>query len=132
MHSIIILLRYLWASPATLLGLFIGAMGLCTRGGIRRRGRIIEFWGGFVTYLLRRMPITGGAGAMTFGHVVLGRDPTSLDYSREHELVHVRQYERWGPLFIPAYLACSTVLWCRGRNAYYDNPFEREAYEHCG
>ena len=41
-----------------------------------------------------------------------------------------RQCERWGPLFIPAYLLAS--LWIlfnpRGRNPYFDNPFEREAY----
>lgn len=72
------------------------------------------------------MPIA--ASAMTLGHVVLGRTPAALDISREHELVHVRQYELWGPLFVPAYLACSLWLWLRGGNAYFDNPFEKEAY----
>jgi hypothetical protein len=42
--------------------------------------------------------------------------------------VHVRQYERWGPFFIPAYLLCSVWLMLRGYNAYLDNPFEVEAY----
>jgi hypothetical protein len=65
---------------------------------------------------------------MTLGHVVLGRTASALDVSREHELVHVRQYERWGPLFIPAYLLCSALIWFRGGDAYRDNPFEREAY----
>jgi hypothetical protein len=51
-----------------------------------------------------------------------------LDFCRSHELVHVRQYERWGVLFIPAYLLCSLVLWLTGRDPYRDNPFEREAY----
>jgi hypothetical protein len=41
--------------------------------------------------------------------------------------VHVRQYERWGPLFVPAYLVSSLVLWLRGRDPYWDNPFEVEA-----
>ena len=45
--------------------------------------------------------------------------------------VHVRQCERWGPLFIPAYLVASAVLWCRGRDFYEENPFEREAYAAC-
>lgn len=42
----------------------------------------------------------------------------------EHELVHVRQYELWGPLFVPIYLIAS--LWAHGRggNAYRDNRFE--------
>jgi hypothetical protein len=51
-----------------------------------------------------------------------------LDYSRRHELVHVAQYERWGPLFVPAYLACSAWMWLIGRDPYLDNPFEEEAY----
>jgi len=46
--------------------------------------------------------------------------------------VHVRQYERWGPLFGPAYLGCSLVLWLMGKRAYRDNPFEVEAYDVSG
>jgi hypothetical protein len=42
--------------------------------------------------------------------------------------VHVRQYERWGPLFVPAYLLSSLVELLRGRRPYRDNWFEREAY----
>lgn len=121
--------RLAWASPWTLLGLTAGALGLLTGGGARRRGRTIEFWGGAVTAALNRIPIVGGASAMTLGHVVLGSNPPALDFAREHEWIHVRQYERWGPLFIPAYLLCSVVLWFRGLDAYRDNPFEREAYE---
>jgi hypothetical protein len=65
---------------------------------------------------------------MTLGHVVLGVDRQQLRRTRAHERVHVRQSERWGPLFLPAYAAAS--VWCiiRGRTAYFDNPFEREAY----
>ena len=66
---------------------------------------------------------------MTLGHVVLGRSAAALDLSQAHELVHVRQYERWGPLFIPAYLLCALVLHVRGKDGYRDNPFEREAYD---
>jgi hypothetical protein len=66
---------------------------------------------------------------MTLGHVILARDQDCLDTSRDHEHVHVRQYERWGPLMIPLYLTASLVLWCRGYDAYLDNPFEREAYD---
>jgi hypothetical protein len=49
--------------------------------------------------------------------------------SRDHEMVHVRQFERWGPLMGPAYLGCSLVLWFMGRRPYHDNPFETQAYE---
>ena len=66
---------------------------------------------------------------MTLGHVILGASEADLDAARRHEQVHVRQYERWGPLFIPAYLAASAWLWLRGRDPYRDNPFERQAYD---
>lgn len=44
-------------------------------------------------------------------------------------MVHVRQYERWGPLMGPAYLLASLYMHLTGRRAYRDNPFEREAYD---
>lgn len=119
---------WLWASPASLLGTAIGAVGLATGGRVRRRGRTLEFHGGAVSQALRRCPLPAGAMAMTLGHVILGQSAASLDEAREHELVHVRQYERWGPLFLPAYLVCSLLIWLRGGDAYRDNPFEREAY----
>jgi hypothetical protein len=127
-----LLLAIIWASPGTLLGLAAGMLGLATGGRVQRVGRVLEFHGGAVTWLLARLPLVGGAAAMTLGHVVLGRSRDDLEWSREHELVHVLQYERWGPLFIPAYLLCSALLWIRGKNAYLDNPFEREAYGKAG
>lgn len=120
------LLLFIWASPATLLGLIVGGVGLTTGGHARRVGRTLEFHGGFVTWLLARCPVK--PVALTLGHVVLGRTEAALDVARRHELVHVRQYERWGPLFIPAYLLCSLVLFVRGRDPYRENPFEIEAY----
>jgi hypothetical protein len=49
--------------------------------------------------------------------------------SRAHERVHVRQYERWGPLFLPSYLFLSLYMYLRGCDPYRDNPFEREAFD---
>jgi hypothetical protein len=121
-------LRLVWAAPWTLFGLSLGIAGIITGGGVQRRGSVLEFWGGANRWLLQRAPLAAGAAAVTFGHVVLGQRKADLDACREHELVHVRQYERWGVFFIPAYLLCSLVLWLRGRNAYLDNPFEVEAY----
>lgn len=72
------------------------------------------------------MPVP--AMAMTFGHVVFGANVVALDITRRHEHVHVRQYERWGLLFVPAYLGASVILFLRGRDGYRDNPFEIEAY----
>jgi hypothetical protein len=128
-RPLVLLAAYLWALPWTVVGVAIGSIGLITGGRIQRRGGILEFYGGAVAWLLERTPGTGcGAAAMTLGHVVLGRTTAALDVTRQHELVHVRQYERWGPLFVPAYLLCSAIIWRRGGDGYRDNPFEREAY----
>ena len=50
-----------------------------------------------------------------------------LEWTRRHERAHVDQYERWGPLFLPAYLMSSLTAFCRGQDYYFDNRFEREA-----
>lgn len=65
---------------------------------------------------------------MTLGHVIWGQSAEALDISRDHEHVHVRQYETWGPAFIPAYLIASIIAWLRGNDPYRDNVFEIEAY----
>lgn len=123
-------LLYLWASPATLLGLFAVLLGWMTGGTIQIVRGAIEVHGGLVTKLLRHgLPLLGSGAAMTLGHVILGRNVECLDDCRNHEHVHVRQYEKWGPFFLPAYIAASCYLWIRGRDPYLDNPFEREAYD---
>jgi len=99
-------------------------------GGARVVDGVLEIHGGVVSWLLRHCTLLrGGASAMTLGHVVLGRDLELLELTRTHERVHVRQAERWGPLFIPAYLLASLIALLRGRQAYMDNVFEREAYQ---
>ncbi|MEZ6064541.1 MAG: hypothetical protein R3B90_02275 [Planctomycetaceae bacterium] len=122
-------LLWLWASPATLVGLSLGTLGLLTGGTGRSTHGAIEFSGGLVTWFLRH--IGRRAAAMTLGHTILGRSSDDLNAAREHEHVHVRQYELWGPLFLPAYGLCALWLQLRGRHGYWDNPFEREAYDHC-
>ena len=126
------LLLYLWALPASMLGVLCIALSLPFSGRVRVVQGALEAHGGFITLLLTRgMPwMAGGAAAMTLGHVILGADPECLARTRRHEHVHVRQYERWGPLMIPLYLFYSLVLWRQGRDAYLDNPFEVEAYDH--
>jgi hypothetical protein len=92
------LLGFVWTAPNTLLGLVLGlltfqvprlAHGLvlfdrCPRG---------------LTALMRR----ANRGAMTVGFVVLSATPVE-GALLAHEKHHVRQYCRWGPLFIPVYL----------------------------
>ncbi len=120
------LLGMLWAAPNSLIGLSVGVLGLCTGGSVHRKGPTLEFYGGVIRWLLLKTPIK--AGAMTLGHVIIGQHAEVLDRVRLHEWVHVRQYERWGPLFIPAYLLCSLWMRLQGKNFYRDNPFEVEAF----
>lgn len=120
----------IWALPNTILGLVLTVAALCTGGRAAVVNGVVEAHGGAVAFMLRRLvPIRGGASAMTLGHVVAGRDRECLERTRAHERVHVRQYETWGPLFLPAYLAATLVAAARGRHYYLDNHFERAARE---
>ena len=123
------MLLYLWASPTTLLGLLFAPLTLLSGGGLQIVDGVIEIHGGIAALFLRRCTLLkGGASAMTLGHVVLGLNPEVLRRTRTHERVHVRQCERWGPLFLPAYGFASLVALLRGGSAYADNRFEREAF----
>ena len=120
-------LAYLWASPASALGLLFALLAL--RGGrIARRDGVLEAYGPLIQSVLTHWTmIPGGVSAITFGHVVLGCDRGALDRSRTHERVHVAQYERWGPFFLPAYVVASVWASLRGGDFYLDNVFERAA-----
>ena len=121
-------LRYLWAAPYTALGLVLGAVAMLFGAGVRRHLGVMEFFGGALGRAIAALPPTLGFSAMTLGHVILAVDGSALVHLRLHEHVHVRQYERWGPLFVPAYLLSSLMQLLRGRNPYLDNHFERQAY----
>lgn len=114
-------LRLLWAAPWSLVGLVFGALMLACGGHVRRVQGTLEFSGGGLVKLPWPMD------AITFGHVILGRSRARLDALRRHEQVHVRQYERWGFFFVPAYLANSAWHGLTGGDAYLDNAFERQA-----
>ncbi len=121
-------LRYLWAAPGTLVGAAVTLPVLMTGGRARRVDGVIEVEGRLLHHALRRfVPLHGGALAMTLGHVVVARDAAALDRTRQHERVHVGQYERWGVFFIPAYFAAALYIAARGGRPYQDNPFEMEA-----
>jgi hypothetical protein len=116
---------YLWAAPTTLIGLAAALLSCASGGRAARVAGVLEVWGGLGGRLLRSRLV--GARAMTLGHVVLGRDRRSLTATRPHERAHVRQAERWGPFFIPAYCGASLWAWLCGRHYYRDNWFELDA-----
>ena len=64
--------------------------------------------------------------AQTLGRYVfaLGRVPEPI---LAHEVEHIRQWSRFGPLYLPAYFGSSAVAWLRGRRPYWDNAFEAAA-----
>ena len=113
--------HYLWAGPATLLGL---AAALASFSLPRIQGRIALSRSnrGFAHWFLTRR----GYCAITLGHLVL-TTPEASPEILAHEMVHVRQAERWGPLFLPAYLAAMLSARLKGKDPYWDNPFEIEA-----
>jgi hypothetical protein len=121
------LLRYLWASPTTLIGIALAAASL-RRGHVAIVDGVIEAHSPFLNRALGSLtPLARGADAMTLGHVVIGRDARALEFTRAHERIHVRQYESWGPLFVPAYLLAGIWAFLRGGHPYFDNRFERQA-----
>lgn len=121
-------LRYLWAAPASLAGLALAAPAMLLGAKARVVRGAIEVGGGWLERGVQRLPGPYRFGAITFGHVIIGINEPVLAACRDHEHVHVRQYERWGPLFIPLYLASSLLELVRGGDPYLDNHFEREAY----
>lgn len=131
--------KVLWASPATLVGLVAGAGCMLAGARVRRHTGVLEVTlrGAGKARRAQRAGHARGARrqasspalalpfvAITVGHVVLAASPQDQSRHRAHERVHVRQYERWGPLFLLAYPAESAWQWLRGRRAYLDNRFE--------
>lgn len=107
----------MWAAPWTLVGLLLG---VTFRSHRWTRGVILFEGAGWPRRFGWRYR------AITFGHVVLCVDQID-EATLGHELVHVRQYERWGPAFVPAYLAASAMARLRGGSPYRDNHFELAA-----
>ncbi len=105
---------YVWAAPNSLVGL-VGALTTASRP-VRCRGVLLVEGSrsGLARFLAWR-----GFSAITLGHVIVANEPLD-DYLLAHELAHVAQHERWGPLFYPAYLLTSLA-------GYRRNPFERAA-----
>jgi hypothetical protein len=109
------LLAYVWASPNTLIGLVFGLFAFQlprVAHGILVFDRHPR---GFVSALslFRR-------SAITYGHVVLANRRVAGSLL-VHELHHVRQYERLGPLYLPLYV----LIWIF--MGYRRHPFEEAA-----
>lgn len=120
--------RALWrALPGDLLGLMV--MRGC---GIPAPTRAVE--AGDVTAVLvedprverwfraHLIPVT----AQTLGRYVFARESIPMDILA-HECEHIRQWERFGPFYLPLYFGSSAIAFLRGRRTYWDNDFEAAA-----
>ncbi len=121
-------LGYLWALPATFIGLALAACANRIGARVVLREGVLEVSGpGVCTIATRLAPPGFRIRALTLGHVVLARDAATLAGTREHERAHVRQFERWGPAMIPAYLVAGLAAGTVGGDGYRDSRFERTA-----
>jgi len=120
-------IRYLWAAPCSLMGLLLAFVAFLCGASVRKFSGTLEVAGGRFGFWISRLPFSWRFYAITLGHVIIGESHAMLLAHREHERVHVRQYERWGILFIPLYCISSLLQYCHGRDSYHENRFEREA-----
>lgn len=125
-------IRYVWALPVSCFGIVLIPFVILSGGTFRIVSGVIEAEGGMIPFLLSRLCPRFGIAAMTIGHVIIGRDQESLMRCRQHELIHVRQYERWGLLFPLLYLLSSGAALVRGKDLYRNNRFEEEAFHASG
>lgn len=116
--------RYTWTFPNTLIGLVFSLPLIALGAEARVTHGVLEVGGGKAG---KWLPASFPFSAITLGHIIIGIDHKILAHCRPHEFVHVRQYERWGILFIPLYLGSSLLQLLRGRHPYLHNHFEREA-----
>lgn len=105
----------IWAAPMTLVGLLAGvASG--ARPQLREGVVLFAPARGLAAAAVRWR----GFAAVALGHVVLALEEPSPELLT-HELVHVRQAERLGPLMAPAYLGLLAV------HGYARHPMEHAA-----
>jgi hypothetical protein len=124
--------KVVWASPCTALGLVLATLPLVAGGTAKWSRGALE-----VTYRnaeasCGRFALKLPFRAIVFGHVILAVTDEELKAIGPHERVHVEQYERWGALFFLAYGASSLWQVLQRRSAYWDNHFEVQARRHGG
>lgn len=121
------LMKLTWVAPCSLVGLIAASAVLLCGGSARRASGTLE-----VTLRHSEAECPAIAKCLPFraialGHVIIAVGQLDLERLRAHELVHVRQYERWGIVFFVAYAASGIWQVLNGRNPYWNNHFEVQA-----
>lgn len=114
-----LILLWLWSLPTTLVG-FLWCL-VCQPVKVRWRNGVVEMQ-------VKWLPMH--AAGETMGRLVLYTvvlDGTVYNKIQPHEMHHVKQNEKWGPLFGPAYGVACLVAMAEGKDFYFDNYFEVEA-----
>ena len=113
-----------WQTPLDALGALAGS--IARDAPCRRVADATLFEDARYDRLFRLMP--RHPTAMTFGSTIVAR--RSLDAATvAHELTHVEQYRRYGPLYLALYLLGATWGLIRHRDSYHGNPFEARAVQ---
>jgi hypothetical protein len=97
------------------------------RGQACWREGSLQLFGPGIAVLLKILVPWLPIGGLTIGHVVLYRTADDALALHTHEIVHVRQWERWGVIFPVAYAVASVMAWLGGGHYYWENCFEVEA-----
>ena len=123
--------KYIWASPASVLGVCAAGIASLAGAEIKRVCGVLEVSlaprGAVLCKAVACLPFS----AITFGHVVIACSAEEQAALRVHERVHVAQYELWGPFFLLAYPLESLYQLLSGRRPYLDNRFETAARSAC-
>ena len=124
--------KYIWASPASAIGVCAACIAGLIGAELGRVSGVLEVTlaprGAVLCKAVARLPFA----AITFGHIVIARSAQEQAALRQHERVHVTQYELWGALFLVVYPLESLFQLLRGRKPYLDNRFEIAARAACG
>ena len=126
--------QFLWALPLTALGalllivtwLFDRKQCVAT-AQYAQAAIVFVVHGKLLGKLLCHHPL-GNMQAVALGCCIVAQDEACAQRTLRHELVHVGQALRWGPLFPFAYVLASLWAWASGGDLYLDNVFERAAY----
>ncbi len=124
-------LKYMWASPASAMGICAGCIASLIGAEIKRVEGVLEVSLAPRSTVLCKAVACLPFSAITLGHVVIACSAQDQAALRTHERAHVAQYEIWGVLFLLAYPLESLFQLLIGRQPYLDNRFEVAARAAC-